>query len=110
MNYEFAILIAIAAVVYSTILTEEDSILHKWYLFLYDLFDTDQRAEQGKSKHWLFMLLIYCEKCIAGQMAFWLYICTHNIREYIWYNHIFFTAATIFAAAIVKWIYKQTQS
>jgi len=71
VNYELLMLIAVFAFIYSNILTEPNMILSGWYKWLYKVFKTDKRNEQGKGYHWLFMILVHCEKCIAGQLALW---------------------------------------
>jgi hypothetical protein len=115
INYELAILIAVASVTYSNILTQPNAIFNPLYNKLYNYFKTDERRGNGKPYHPLFMLLIHCEKCIAGQAAFWLYICVYAPNSFgrpsgalvTVLQLIFFTTFTIFSASIISIIYKK---
>lgn len=71
IEYELLILIAIFAYVYSNLLTEPNQILSGVYKKLYSFFKTDKRLMEGRGPHWLFKILIHCERCIAGQLALW---------------------------------------
>lgn len=111
INYQLSVLLGIGAFVFSYILTEPNAILNKPYLFLYKLFKTDERNEQGRPIHPLFMVLIYCEKCVAGQWALWTFFFT-NWRSYFYeltawliLQHVLFILFTIFSASVVKLIY-----
>lgn len=105
INYQIAILIACVAVVYSTVLTEPNSLLNGFYLRASEFFKNDKREAEGKPLHWAFMLLIGCHKCIAGQWAAWYYV--FFCQEYNIFKHIFFVAFTIIAAIkINQWITK----
>ena len=107
IDYEFGILIGIFAYVYACILTDEEQLLNGVYNWLeYKLID----PLTGK-KHWVFNILIGCEKCIAGQIALWLFL-YKNIHGYILYpfdtflKHIFFITFTIFVTVMIKKIHK----
>jgi hypothetical protein len=104
INYELALLLAIAAFVYSNLLTDENAILNRPYHWLWRFFKTDERMEVGKPVHPLFMVLMYCEKCVAGQWAFWLHLVL-NWHRYNLLEHVLFTLFTIMAAAVVKEAY-----
>jgi hypothetical protein len=105
INYELSLLIAVLAVVYTQLLTDTNMIFNGVYNRLYRFFKTDQRAREGKPYHPLFMILIYCEKCFAGQVAFWLFI-YHNFADYNFLIHLFFVAFTILSAYILNNIIK----
>lgn len=104
IDYELSLLIAIAAFVYSQILTDAEMILNP----VYNYFDKKTTHKGTGKKHWLFKMLMHCEKCVAGQFSLWLYLVFH-FQEYNALNHILFITFTIFLAAITKNIYKQTQ-
>lgn len=110
INYEFAILIGVFAFVYSNLLTEPDALLNKLYNRLDIFFKNDVRQMEGKGRHPLFMILIHCEKCIAGQIALWGF----GYDNYIWYyfeplkaagTHLIFVAFAILTAAILRGLY-----
>lgn len=110
INYELGILIAVLAFVYSNLLMEPDAMLNGFYNRMDLFFKTDERRKNGKGRHWLFMILVHCEKCIAGQLALWLF----PFFNYIGYIlnpvrtslvHLFFVAFAILSAAIIRGIY-----
>jgi hypothetical protein len=105
INYELGLLIAVLAVVYTNLLTDTNMIFNSAYNWLYRFFKTDQRAHQGKGYHPLFMILIHCEKCFAGQVAFWLFVYL-NHDQYNFLIHLFFVAFTILSAYILNNIIK----
>lgn len=103
INYEFAFLLGVAAFVYTTWLTEPNALLHGVYKRLYNFFETDKRQENGEPVNPIFMVLIYCHKCVAGQWAFWGYIFIYwKIYDFV--SHILFTLFTIFIAGAIKLI------
>ena len=110
IHYELALLIAILAFTYSYLLTEEKQIFNRLYNALESLL-TDANGRI----HWLFNVLIGCEKCVAGQIALWIYF-SQNIFGYILdpfqtiLNHLFFVAFTIFFTALIKNIYIKTNT
>lgn len=108
INYQLSFLIAVAAVVYTYILTRPNAVLNGIYNNLYNFFKTDERLSQGKPIHPLFMILIHCEKCFAGQAAAWLYLLI-NWSNYNLLQHIFFTAFTILITGIIKNLYTKTE-
>lgn len=73
INYEISFLIAVFSFVYIVILTEPHQIFNSTYKKL-DLFFNAKRNKEGKTKHWLFKIIIGCEKCNAGQISFWLHL------------------------------------
>lgn len=106
IEYEIAFLIAVLAFTYTNILTEPNQIFNGLYKKLDSLFN----GTTGK-KHWLFKIIIHCEKCFAGQTALWLYALTHimEYQEYPWetpFLHIAFIAFTIFLTSLITHIYK----
>lgn len=89
------ILIAFAAVCYTDILTADNMILHKPYLFL-----------EKHLPEWLFYPVIYCSKCVSGQWALWLfpfYVIAPGDYDVI--VHIWFVLQTIFNSAIIHSLY-----
>lgn len=119
INYELALLIAVSAFVYSSILTEADMLFCWLYKRLDRFFKTDKRKLEGKGYHPLFMILIHCSKCVAGQWSFWLYLYIH-LNLYLkdpamyFFHHVFFVSVTIFMTEIIRIFYriihKQTQN
>jgi small-conductance mechanosensitive channel len=92
-----SLLIAIAAFVYSYILTGPGMILEHLY------------AEA--STHWpawLHKPVISCEKCVAGQLAFWLFPFWVTIKfdfEFDPVSHLLFICLTIYLVEMIKAIY-----
>ena len=109
MNYEIALLLAVLAFVYSNLLTEPGHLLAKWYRMWYVVFKTDKRLMDGKPYHPLFMLIVHCEKCIAGEFAFWYFLyknlSTYQPQTALW--HLCFTATAILFAAVLKGLYNR---
>lgn len=112
IHYEFGLLIAMAAFTYSYLLTRPNSLLNGWYNRLHLFFKTDERQQKGKPYHPLFMLLIHCEKCIAGQAALWIYLAL-NWQQFIYapvfalLRLIFFITFSIFAAAFIHYAWRK---
>lgn len=107
INYELSFLIAISAFVYTNILTEPEMLFNSLYNYLDVIFT-------GKYR-FVFKILIHCEKCLSGQLAFWIYLWV-NYNFYLsnnflsaGLNHIFFISFTILIATILNIIYKKTQ-
>lgn len=106
----YSLLIGIFSFVYTYILTDANQILNPIYKRLYKFFKTEERKEKGKGVHWIFMIIMYCEKCNAGQIALWLYL-YNNYRSYIldplptFLFHVAFISLSIFFAAFIKLIY-----
>ena len=104
------IFIAITAFVYSNILTQPGEIFGKVYEQLDSFFGTDKRSCAGKGLHPIFKMIMACEKCVSGQLAFW-YFLAHYYTGYLSgtqsfiYNaleHAIFTCTTIFVTTIIK--------
>lgn len=111
MNYTvffiWSVLISIFSFVYTYILTQPDHLLNGTYKRLYSFFKTDERLAENKSVHWLFKILMYCEKCNAGQIACWLYLFNnlhnyylHPVRTFLF--HLSFITLSIFLTSIIK--------
>jgi len=84
-----AILLAVAAWVYTTILLQEGMILGWLGKLISRLPD------------WLCEPLGGCEYCVAGQMALWYYLYKHwNGYDFI--EHILFITLTIFLVEIIN--------
>lgn len=106
--YEYALLIAIGAYTFSVLLTEGEMILSPVYKRLYAFFKTDERQDEGKPVHWLFKILMYCEKCVAGQWALW-YFLYKEFNTYMYaftFNlialHLFFVLLTVFITYLIS--------
>ena len=72
-------------------------IFNKWYQFL------------AKGPDWLFYPLVFCEKCVCGQLALWLYPLVIIQLMGLAYNpflHIFFIMQSILNVVILKAIYE----
>lgn len=102
-----AFISALIAFVYSVVLTQPKEILHGWGLFLYEITYNHQKEDN----HWIYRLLISCEKCIAGQLCLWWYL----IRNFNSYSpdkiiyHICTICLGIFLTIILKKIYNECQ-
>lgn len=110
INYELSILIALCAFTYSIILTQPKMILNPFYKFLSRKFVKE--TCNGQKEHWIFKILIHCEKCVAGQWALWIYLYM-NYSGYILNpietacNHAAFILITIFTTTIIKPIHEK---
>lgn len=99
----YSILIACAAVAYSSIITGPDQILYGFHKFL-----------ERKLPKYLFFPLIGCHKCVAGQWGLWLFIfyIPHNYStvfhiagNYDPVIHAWFILQCIFNAALINDLY-----
>lgn len=107
INYQLAFLIAITAFVYSEILTDANMILNQFYKKLSYFFNTEARISAGENYHPLFMILIHCSKCVAGQIAFWIFILIHKSVYFLHpvkyiLIHIFFVSFTILTTYLIS--------
>lgn len=114
IHYECSLLIALFAFVYAYLLTRPNALFNGLYNRADVFFKTDERLRNGKPLHPLFMLLIHCEKCIAGQVALWLFLALYAVPGYersgaaiTALQLLFFVSHTIAAAAIYTGIYKR---
>lgn len=104
----FPAMIAVIAVSYTYILTRPGQFLSGLYNWLDEIFKTDKRALHGKGPHWIFMIIIFCEKCFGGQFAFWFFLYyewnnyVHDFYLLLLFQHIFFTLFTIMLSSIFK--------
>lgn len=110
LYFVVSILIAITAFVYSYVLVQPGEIFAKIFLKLDLFFKSDERRAQGLGVHWLFKMIMWCEKCVAGQLALWIYL----ICCWPWYlqgyfimiiPHFLFVGLTIFLTLVIKKIY-----
>jgi hypothetical protein len=107
-----ALFIACTAVVYSCALTQPGEIFAKWHDFIYNATGVEKRITEGKPMPALYKVLVFCEKCISGQMALWIFL-IQNFSFYrlgIWtiiVQHILFIGFTIFLSIVVKFIYNK---
>ncbi len=109
-NFLFAFTVAITAFTYSYILTKPSEVFAWLYKSLNILFKNTERYQRGDDMHPVFKLLIGCEKCVAGQLALWLFIivCRHTYLQDIISHmiiHILFIHTTIFLTTLIKSIY-----
>jgi len=105
-----AMIIAITATTYSTILVLPGEIFGGLYGKLDILFKTDKRNEQGKGIHPIFKMIMQCEKCVAGQWALWSYLIYMFpiYKEGVWIlvlPHLGFIGLSIFLTLITKKLY-----
>lgn len=92
------ILIAVCAYVYSVILTEQEMIFNKLYLFA-----------ENKLPRWLSHPLISCVYCVAGQMALWYYLVKYW-ENYNLIYHILYICFAIFTVDVILRIFKYLQN
>jgi hypothetical protein len=92
-TFIFSFYIAIIAFVYSEILTEGGMILNGLYKFL--------EKHLGKYPY-IFKPLIDCSKCVAGQIALWVYL---FIPEYNLFQHAAVICLSIYLLMLVKGFY-----
>jgi len=109
IQYEISLLIAVFAFVYTNLLTDEDQLFNG----LYNWLETKLTNLDG-TIHWLFNITIGCEKCVAGQLALWIYLYCNPINYILhplrtFFLHLAFITVTILITALIKNIYKQTQ-
>lgn len=100
----FAFVIACTAVVYACVITEPGELLAFWKKFLDEKLNAQKRACLGLGPHPVFKVLVGCEKCISGQMAFWIFL-AYNYHGYMLITiipHLLFTGFTIFCAIAAK--------
>jgi len=91
----FSLAVAAVAIVYSCILTDADMLLGP----LYTLSISHLPA-------WLHKPLISCERCVAGQMAFWMFpFWMSQYIAYDWFFHICFISFSILFTSVLKAIY-----
>lgn len=114
MNLQESIMIALIAFAYSDLMTEPNMLFNGLFNWLHVKFKTDERAMNGKPVNPFFMFLMYCSKCVAGQIAFWYFLKeVHSIYLYDFFNvlfiHLSFVAQTIVITAFLKEIYKHTK-
>lgn len=89
--YIDSILISLIAYVYAEILTGEGMLLSGVYVFLRDRL---------KLPKWLFMPLIGCAYCVAGQMGLWYYLIVY-FKQYDLIDHILFASIAIFGIELI---------
>lgn len=97
--YLLSFKLALIAYVYSVILTEDEMILNKLYIYL----------GQSNLPDWLFKPLIGCFRCVAGQFGLWGYLII-NFRDYNVFDHLFTIMFTIFISIILNKIYGWLES
>ena len=91
----FAFQLAVLAYVISCVLMSQGNILEPWL----DMLLWVER--RGKFGAWIAKPLGLCEKCLAGQLAFWIWI-HYNYGRYEVITHITFVAFTILFVITIK--------
>jgi len=89
-------LIAIFSLVWCWILTEDGMIGENPYLWL--------RKKLEEKYNWLYMPLIGCPKCNAGQVSLWFYL-YYKWYDYSFTEHVFFVTTTIFITTLLMKFY-----
>lgn len=100
----FALFIACTAVIYTCELTEPGEIFGFWKRWLDEKLNTPERSCKGLDYHPLYKVLAHCEKCISGQLSFWIFL-AYNYNHYYLITiipHLLFTGFTIFLAVVIK--------
>jgi len=97
-----AMKIAIVAWTLAVPLTEPDMVLHRYWLLL------DRLKQRGYG--WMSYPMGYCEKCLAGQIALWVFVyqqttavqfgCTVETVA----SGVYFISVTIFSTYIISWL------
>jgi hypothetical protein len=98
-----ALYVALIAVVYSVILIQPGMLLGSLYQKLQEW--TLQEFDKYPDEVVFLKPLISCVKCVAGQWAFWAY---PFLFDYNFFEHITFTALTIYFSTILNKIYQWT--
>lgn len=105
----YSFLIAVFSFIYSNVLTDNGELLNGLKKLLYKLND-EEKLNAGLGYHWLYKVLIFCEKCISGQIALWSFLIIH-FHEYrngsfvLVFPHLLFITLSIFFAVIIKSFY-----
>jgi hypothetical protein len=94
--YLLIIKLSIISYVYSVILTDDNMILSKWYLYW------DRKPD------WIFYPIVGCFKCVSGQLALWLGFLL--LRPYSLFEHLFLICGTIFFSLIINRFYTWLES
>lgn len=104
---DIAFISSLIAFVYAIVLIQQKEILHGWHSFIYRLTYMESRQDN----HWIYRILIGCEKCIAGQICLWWFL-IRNFKHYkpdLIIQHIFTICLGIFLTIILKKIYNECQ-
>ena len=112
INYQLGLLIAMFSFTYTNILTDGGQLLNGLYIWLNGVFKTDERSAVGLGPHWLFKIIIHCEKCNAGQIALWSYLFINKIGYIltptsVFFYHVLFITYTILITELIKQTHKQ---
>ena len=81
--------LAVLAWVFVHILQDEDMLFEWWERVLYKL------------PKWLAHPLGRCDKCMAGSLAFWIFL---FLGDYNPVRHLCFVALTIFLVGLIDWL------
>lgn len=91
----FSVAVAVIALVYSCILTDADMLLSKPYTLAITHLP-----------EWLHKPIISCERCIAGQIALWMFpFWMSRFIEYDWFYHACFISQSILFTSLLKAAY-----
>lgn len=96
------LLIAVAGYTYSQILTQAGMIFNGLYNLLdkWIGFGTSEKARVP----WLFYPLIYCPKCVSGQLALWGYFL--SFPHYNLLHHVLLVTLAVYLVKFVEQAYK----
>lgn len=104
---DIAIISALIAFVYAVVLVQPGEILSGWSSFIFGA----TWNEHTEKNHWIYKVLLGCEKCIAGQICLWWFLrrnfYSYSIDKVI--IHIFTICLGIFLTIIIKKIYNECQ-
>lgn len=107
MSISFGVMAGVIGYVYAVILTKPDMILAKWKLFLFNTYDriTGIETPLNYKFRWVLKPLVECEACVAGQIAFWTFVCLVPFIS----NYFLFLAFTVCLAILITQIPNQTK-
>jgi hypothetical protein len=92
-----AIAVALVAFVYAEILTAPGMLLNSWYNYV-----------ARNAPDFLFKPLAGCIKCVAGQLALWVYMVNYW-HSYSIQAHVFYICFAIFITLLLNKIHTWTQ-
>lgn len=97
------LLVSVVADVWYYVLIQPDHIfgfVARWVNEIEESFDTIEAKE--RFRYWM-KPLVGCNRCIAGQLALWLYIASW---DYNFWAHIAFVCVAIFGAVLFERVFK----
>jgi hypothetical protein len=97
--------IIIIAFVYGVILMENGMIMSYVYRFF------QERINSEIDQDWRFKFWLSCEKCIAGQMALWIYPIYFPYWDFNGlFEHVFFICSVILSVVVLKIAYNRIKN